>query len=69
MPRLALTTPGKTGFGLPAPNGKTHAEPAQIVVLFDVALPSWYRADLPRNTHCRHTTGTAVGADVAGIAK
>ncbi len=33
---LALTVPGKTGFGLADPHGKTPAEPAQILVLLDV---------------------------------
>jgi ABC-type multidrug transport system ATPase subunit len=33
---LALTVPGKEGFGLADPNGKTPAEPAQILVLLNV---------------------------------
>ncbi|MCV7077238.1 ATP-binding cassette domain-containing protein [Mycobacterium szulgai] len=33
---LALTVPGTTGFGLADPNGKTPAEPAQILVLLIV---------------------------------
>jgi ABC-type multidrug transport system ATPase subunit len=33
---LALTVPGKTGFGLADPHGKTPAEPAQILVLLIV---------------------------------
>ncbi|OBG32158.1 ABC transporter ATP-binding protein [Mycobacterium alsense] len=33
---LALTVPGTTGFGLADPNGKTPAEPAQILVLLCV---------------------------------
>ncbi|MGH3543037.1 MAG: ATP-binding cassette domain-containing protein, partial [Mycobacterium sp.] len=33
---LALTVPGHTGFGLADPNGKTPAEPAQILALLNV---------------------------------
>ncbi|KZS60389.1 ATP-binding cassette domain-containing protein [Mycobacterium ostraviense] len=33
---LALTVPGKTGFGFADPAGKTPAEPAQILVLLNV---------------------------------
>jgi hypothetical protein len=47
MPRLALTIPGKMGFGPPAPTARRPPNLHRYCSYWLSALSSWHRADMP----------------------